>query len=276
MSKQTASRASQLQQTVRSTAGRVVNRLLEPLGLELRQRADSCQWPSTLQRARRWGVDVATILDVGASDGRWTRMARRVFPRAAAVLFEANPVHEAALARYCRRRPDSAYRLRVVGDRPGTAFFDASHAYIGVASLARHREDDVMLPMTSLDAARSAEDWRPPYLLKLDTHGFELPILAGAMATLPHCSLVVIEAYNFRVGADSPRFHELVATMGELGFRPLDLAEPVHRPRDGALWQMDLLFVPAGSLPDDDDVYRGFGMRRERGRLSPGWERLAG
>lgn len=276
MSKQTASSASQLQQTVRSTAGRMVNRLLEPLGLELRQRADSCQWPSTLQRARRWGVDVATILDVGASDGRWTRMARRVFPRAAAVLFEANPVHEAALARYCRRHPDSTYRLRVVGDRPGTAFFDASHAFIGVASLARHREDDVMLPMTSLDAARSAEDWRPPYLLKLDTHGFELPILAGAMATLSHCSLVVIEAYNFRVGAGSPRFHELVATMGELGFRPLDLAEPVHRPRDGALWQMDLLFVPAGSLPDDDDVYRGFGMRRERGRLSPGWERLAG
>ena len=78
MSKQTASRASQLQQTVRSAAGRLVNRLLEPLGLELRQRSDSCHWPSVLQRARRWGLEVATILDVGASDGRWTRMARGV------------------------------------------------------------------------------------------------------------------------------------------------------------------------------------------------------
>jgi hypothetical protein len=29
----------------------------------------------------------------------------------------------------------------------------------------------------------------------------------------------------------------------EKGFRALDLCDPMHRPKDGAFWQIDILFV---------------------------------
>src|SRR5438067_8913981 len=46
------------------------------------------------------GVEPATIVDVGASDGRWSELARAVFPAAELFLFEPQPVHAAALERF--------------------------------------------------------------------------------------------------------------------------------------------------------------------------------
>ena len=85
----------------------------------------------------------------------------------------------------------------------------------------------------------------PPFLVKLDTHGFEVPILDGASRTLEETSLLVVEAYNFDLGPGALRFPDLCRLLEQRGFRCVDLADPMWRPRDGALWQLDLLFVPA-------------------------------
>ena len=71
----------------------------------------------------------------------------------------------------------------------------------------------------------------------------ELPILAGCTATLPKTSHIVMEAYVFRHVPQTLLFHEMCAHMGTLGFRCFNMAEPMHRPRDQALWQMDLFFA---------------------------------
>jgi hypothetical protein len=86
-----------------------------------------------------------------------------------------------------------------------------------------------------------------PYLLKLDTHGYEVPVLIGASHVLTHTELLIIEAYNFTLGPGSLRFHELCAWLEARGFRCCDLADPMRRPHDGTLWQMDLAFAPATS-----------------------------
>jgi hypothetical protein len=84
----------------------------------------------------------------------------------------------------------------------------------------------------------------PPYLLKLDTHGFEVPILAGAARTLQGPSVLVIEAYNFTVRDGALRLPQLCGHLEERGFRCLDLVDPLYR-SDGALWQVDAVFVRA-------------------------------
>jgi len=95
----------------------------------------------------------------------------------------------------------------------------------------------------------------PPYLLKLDTHGFELPILEGAMNTLASASLVVIETYNFRLTDSSLKFHEMCTFMENKGFSCIDLVEPMHRPGDQAFWQVDLLFVPSDNAVFSSNSY---------------------
>ena len=83
-----------------------------------------------------------------------------------------------------------------------------------------------------------------PYMIKLDTHGYEVPILLGAKETLRKANLVVIETYNFRIQGSSLLFHEMVAYMRERGFGLIDMSEPLWREFDRALWQIDLFFLP--------------------------------
>jgi len=96
--------------------------------------------------------------------------------------------------------------------------------------------------MRSIDSLVAERGLPPPFLVKLDTHGFEAPILAGAAETLRRAELLVIEAYNFRLTPECLRFHELIAYLEQRGFRCLDICE-VSRRADGVLWQMDLFFA---------------------------------
>jgi hypothetical protein len=107
------------------------------------------------------------------------------------------------------------------------------------------REGYVRVPVTTIDAQVAQRQLKPPFLIKLDTHGFEVSILNGAQATLRQTNLLVIETYNFHLLPDSLRFHEMCSFMEARGFRPIDLVEPMHRERDQALWQFDLVFIRA-------------------------------
>lgn len=190
---------------------------------------------------------VRTVIDVGASDGRWSMSARRHFPNASFLLIEAqsNP-HEAALERLSERVPNSHYVLAAAGNQPGTVHFDASDAFSGAASEQPFEQNDLVVPMTTVDAEVDRLGLQAPFLLKLDTHGFEVPIFEGAPRTLAHTSLIVVEAYNFVLRPGSLRFHELCSYLEERGFRPIDLVDVMRRPGDGALWQVDLFFAPHG------------------------------
>jgi FkbM family methyltransferase len=210
-------------------------------GVEL----DGASLEAALRRASARGLRPKTILDVGASDGRWTQKARRHFPDAGALLVEAQSLHEAPLRRYCAATPGVDYILAVAGDKDGEVFFDATDPFGGAAAATPQGPHWKRLPMVAIDAQVAARKLPGPFLLKLDTHGFEVPILEGAKATLAQVELAVIEAYNFQLQEGCLRFHELIAYMEARGFRCIDLCDPLWRRKDGALWQMDLFFVRA-------------------------------
>ena len=82
--------------------------------------------------------------------------------------------------------------------------------------------------------------------MKLDTHGAEAAILAGAQVTLARSSAWIVETYNQQITPDCLLFWGLCSYMVTRGFRPIDLIDVLHRPFDGTLWQMDLFFSPFG------------------------------
>ena len=59
----------------------------------------------TLRLLGQVGVQPATIADVGASDGRWSQLARAAFPAAELVLFEPHLAHAAGLERFKTKDP---------------------------------------------------------------------------------------------------------------------------------------------------------------------------
>lgn len=201
-----------------------------------------------LLRTRLLNLNVATVIDVGASDGRWTVDCLDAFPNARYLLIEALALHEPKLAELRRARPNIEYVITAAGDHEGQTHFQALTDPFGGAAMPKSTdESDMIVPMTTIDLLVEKHDLAPPYCIKLDTHGFELPILNGAEKALKQTELLIVEAYNFEMKNAKPmlRFHEFCAYMEVKGFRCSDLVDPMRRQKDSLLWQMDLFFIPA-------------------------------
>ena len=70
-----------------------------------------------------------------------------------------------------------------------------------------------------------------------------MPILDSATKTLEETSYIVMEVYNIRHVERTLLFHEMCALLETKGFRVFNMVDPLQRPFDGALWQMDLFFA---------------------------------
>lgn len=219
--------------------------LARAVGYEITRSDDTGTMAGALRRLAARRPEIRTIVDVGASDGRWSLAARRVYPRASFLLFEAlEDPHGPALRRLAA---ESGMHIVVAaaGDRPGEIHFDAGDAFGGAASRAATGDHDLVVPMSTIDDEVSRLGLPGPYLLKLDTHGFEVPILEGARETLDRTEAVVIEVYNFPIHPDALMFPEMCRWLEARGFRVVDLVDVMRRPGDAALWQFDLVLVRA-------------------------------
>lgn len=230
--------------------GKLILSLLGTIALKIGIARDTLSLRAALKRCTGRGLHIETIIDVGASDGRWSLVAREAFPKAFCLLIEAQDGHRKALQCIKERESRFDYVIAAAGDRKGTSFFSADDLFGGLASATPVGNQCISVPMVTVDEEVSNRGLTPPFLLKLDTHGFEIPILEGANNTLAAASLVVIETYNFKLTSESLKFHEMCIFMESKGFSCVDLIQPMHRPGDKAFWQMDLVFIPS-----ENDVF---------------------
>lgn len=186
-----------------------------------------------------------TVIDVGASDGRWARLLLPHFPNRHYLLVDAQEVHRPELEHFCRQQPNAQFVLAAAGESQGQIYFDASKPFEGKAAYTPFAANNIVVPMTTLDHEVTTRQLPGPYLLKLDTHGFELPILRGAVQTLLQTEVVVMECYNYKIAPESLHFWEMCHHLQQMGFRCIDLADPLYRPFDNSLWQIDLVFMRA-------------------------------
>jgi FkbM family methyltransferase len=229
----------------------VLEKLLGAAGLV----QDNLSLRSALKRCRRRGLDIGTVIDIGASNGVWSLKALKFFPDADFFLVEAQDAHQQALQRAKAKNARLDYIISAAGNYDGEIYFDASDPFGGVASNFPLENDYIEVPVTTIDTLVQKKRLRSPFLLKLDTHGFEVPIFVGARETLRQTALIIVETYNFKLTSDSLRFHEMCSFLESRGFRCIDLCEPMHRPRDKAFWQVDLFFVPADREEFKSDTY---------------------
>lgn len=232
--------------------GRGANAILRKFGYEVVRAREAVSQHAALERLRPRHIPIKTVIDVGASDGRWTREVRPFFPDARFLLIEANDVHRAALEQFSQENTDVEFVMGVAGSSVGEVSFDGSDPLGGTATLAAGAGDGFETrPSVTIDQEVNQRRLKPPYFIKLDTHGFELPILAGAGQILAGTNLLLIETYNFPLTAESVLFYEMCAFMAEHDFRPVDLCAPLFRPGDGALWQVDFFFIRKGLIQGD-------------------------
>lgn len=222
---------------------RTIKAILRKAGWELHR----IRATPTMIHGLRWlsdhGFHIKTVLDVGASDGRWSMDCMAFYPDARYVLFEPQPVHSDALLRFAQSSPAAVVPVRkAVGARVGRTHFDAADP-LGGALAGSAGAHTIEVEVTTIDASVAELAAEGPYFLKLDTHGFEKGILEGAGKTLEKAAALVIEAYNYRITDEALLFWELCAFLADRGFRPINLVDVMHRERDGSLWQVDIFFI---------------------------------
>jgi len=184
---------------------------------------------------------INTIIDVGASDGRWSKMARLVWPNANLLMIEANIAHVPGMIKNFPYSPREKIVWGLAGQRLGCerVKFNKEDPFQG----ADPSEDGEWLPIVTIEQEISLTDFKPPYLIKLDCHGREYDILESVGTFMPSVAAVVAEVYTVSLGPRSMSFIPLASHMRESYLlTPTDLCDPMVRPFDGRLSQIDVLF----------------------------------
>ena len=202
---------------------------------------------SGLSRVSLLNLPITTIVDVGAAQGTWSLSAKEFWPDCNFVLFE--PLHERKMELEILAKQNPGFHIinSAAGKNKESIKYFVSNDLdgSGVADQSKVvNENEVrVVDVTRIDAEIKQLQLKGKYLIKLDTHGFELPILEGCEEILNDVSLFVIECYGFQIANNSLLFWEMCRHMDTLGFRLFDLVDVMRRPRDGAFWQCDAFFI---------------------------------
>ena len=84
--------------------------------------------------------------------------------------------------------------------------------------------------------------------IKIDVQGYELEVLRGGKETLTKAQAILIELSLIEINAGAPLLDEALSFMKAAGFVAYDILEIHRRPLDGAMNQIDVLFVREESL----------------------------
>lgn len=228
-----------------SSCARVTNRVMRPLGVRLTRarnlKPDQNTLDSALDRLGGLQLGIQSIIDVGASNGCWSRQAQRVFPNAQILAFEPLEERWPELDQWQQSDPRVRVVKGVAGAGRGTVPFHVADDLDG-SGITEDRQAGRELPVTSIDHEVAEANLPAPFLVKFDTHGYEVPILEGAAETLQQTHALIIEVYNFQLTSSSLRFYEMCAHLAPLGFRCFDMFD-ISRRSDETLWQADFVFI---------------------------------
>nr|WP_294790348.1 FkbM family methyltransferase [uncultured Mucilaginibacter sp.] len=245
----------------------VVKRILQKMGFELRRRKvvtgpypniGELNMTGAMQRSHVRGLTaVKTVLDIGAAEGLWSLSAKQLWPDADYVLFEPLAERIELLTNLSASTPGFHFVPKGAGKESGsfsmevTDCLDASMITDTPIDATRSR----LIEVTSIDEEVANLGLDGPFIVKLDTHGFELPILEGCAGIFDRVSLFIIECYGYKITKDTLLFWEICQYMESKGFRLVDVVDIVHRPLDQTFWQCDAFFCPVNSPGMDIVTY---------------------
>lgn len=201
-----------------------------------------------LAHVRRLGIEFKTVIDVGVAFG--SPGLYRSCRKAKFYLVEPVPSAKAQLETLASRLNADVFNVAAGAEDGEMTFF--VHPDTSGSSAYRQLEgeffdgEEVKVPVRRLDGL-IPRPVKGPALLKIDTQGAELEVLSGAVDLLTEIDMVIIESsfHEFRLGA--PEFHHIVQRMTELGWVCYEILEGHYRALDGALAQMDLVFIKPDS-----------------------------
>lgn len=210
---------------------------------------------ATMRRLLR-GVEVRAIVDVGASDGRVSRVLLKHFPAAAVYAFEPQPRYAEALAGFAGREPRFRPQTLALVDAPRTVELHVTQSP-GQSSLlspnaALHAYDAAGSTVTQVVRVPGVrlDDWArehavQPQAMKLDIQQAELVALRGADRLLRESLRAVYTEVFFNPMYDGGcLFGDIDRCLRDRGFSLHDLYRPRYDRQGRVAWANALYVRP--------------------------------
>ena len=200
----------------------------------------------TLASLRRSGWSPIAAIDIGAYQGEWACMLRQVFPQAKVFMVEAQEIKRSCLQEVSKKlAPGADFEIALLGafDGPEVLF-----AHMETGSSVYHETSHMPRDLRSMRVVKldTLLQRHPAFaqanFLKIDVQGYELEVLKGSPRLCEHLDAIMLEVSLLAVNSGAPSFLDVIIFMNSIGFQVFDFCGEVRR-TDGALWQVDLLFV---------------------------------
>jgi FkbM family methyltransferase len=204
----------------------------------------------SLDLLNEYGFTPELIVDVGAAAG--TEGLYTTWQGAHYVLIDILPTFEAAMRDIAATMHSAEVVVAAVGCAPDRLEFARHPTHPHSVALSANAPADWIrfsVDQLTLDSIveNSATGWNFQHaIVKIDVDGPELDVLKGSAQLLNKNCVFIIETPL--CDATYSRFTSIAAYMRESGYEMFDLIEPVYRPSDRALWQVDTVYVPRNSV----------------------------
>lgn len=205
-----------------------------------------------MSRIKDLGIEPTLIVDIGAAKGSWTKNALDYWPESVYKLIE--PIREQIdmMPKSISNNAKVEIIEGAVGEKTGTVSFSITEDLDG-SGVYGEGENNRMVNVNNLDEI--CKDSHGSFVLKLDTHGYEIPIFEGAAKTLKYTDAIIVEVYGFYVSPTGKLFHELSDYLMDKGFRLYDIVDVMRRQNDNAFWQADAIYLRADHMVFNDNSY---------------------
>jgi len=206
--------------------------------------APSMIWGLRTMVAR--GFSPRTIIDIGAYEGDWSVTAKDIWPDSKIIMVEPNLAKLKKLQTVASVLKGDVFVDVLGATNGGKVQFNIMETGSSVmnerSAVPRTIETRTLRTLDALTLEIDA-----PGLLKIDAQGYELEILRGSDETLKQIEAVLLEVAVIEINEGAPLLHEVVGFMKERNFVASELVDVHRRPLDGALSQIDIIFVRENS-----------------------------
>jgi len=232
--------------TIRHFAARAINAVLAPVGLELRPKSPGLRFLT--------GLDLQTVLDIGANTGQFAEQIRQYAPAATIHSFEPLPAAYATLRRRFRRDARMfAHPVALADVCGGATLFESEtsssssllpmtdrflQAFPGLTQVAEHA-----VKTLTLDAWAADRRLTRNILVKMDVQGLEDRVIRGGLRTIRDARLLIVEVSFTQLYRGQCLFDDIYGLLRPVGFRCAGMINHNWDPRSGALLQADAIFV---------------------------------
>lgn len=191
------------------------------------------------------GYSPTDIIDVGANHGHWTRSAAHFFPNSSFTLLEP----QAHLERDIQDLRAEGRKIRWISagasDKTGEMVFEVASKDDSSHFVENSSAEGQRIKVWALDDLLHEEKLPVPGILKIDTEGFDLKVLAGAKTLLGKTDFILIET-----AVVCPHFanttHRVISHLADAGYDLMDITCLNRSSKDNLLWLTEMAFVRRG------------------------------